>query len=59
MSAPAVSAPVVPEEATRRALPSFASLKQALLALALPVAMGIGLAPSHGRQALQPHPAAL
>ncbi|WP_419951173.1 ABC transporter permease [Methylobacterium sp.] len=41
MSAPAVSAPVVPEEATRRALPSFASLKQALLALALPVAMGI------------------
>ncbi|MHC2018610.1 ABC transporter permease [Methylobacterium sp. CM6247] len=41
MSAPAVSAPVVPEVATRRALPSFASLKQALLALALPVAMGI------------------
>lgn len=41
MSAPAVSAPVVPEVATRRALPSFASLRQALLALALPVAMGI------------------
>ncbi|MHC2090425.1 ABC transporter permease [Methylobacterium sp. CM6244] len=41
MSAPAVSAPAVQEVATRRALPSFASLKQALLALALPVAMGI------------------
>ncbi|KQP40094.1 ABC transporter permease [Methylobacterium sp. Leaf106] len=41
MSAPAVSAPVVPEVATRRALPSFASLKQALIALALPLAMGI------------------
>ncbi|KQO60080.1 MULTISPECIES: ABC transporter permease [unclassified Methylobacterium] len=41
MSAPAVSAPAVAEVATRRALPSFASLKQALLALTLPVAMGI------------------
>ena len=41
MSAPAVSAPAVAEVATRRALPSFASLKQALLALALPVAMGV------------------
>ena len=41
MSAPAVSAPAVAEEPTRRVLPSFASLKQALLALALPVAMGI------------------
>ncbi|MBO1020279.1 ABC transporter permease [Methylobacterium sp. SD274] len=41
MSAPAVSAPAVAEVATRRALPSFASFKQALLALALPVAMGV------------------
>ncbi|KQO41054.1 ABC transporter permease [Methylobacterium sp. Leaf85] len=41
MSVPAVSAPVVAEQAPRRALPSLARLRQPLLALALPVAMGI------------------
>ncbi|CAA2099480.1 Putative aliphatic sulfonates transport permease protein SsuC [Methylobacterium bullatum] len=41
MSAPAVSAPAVEEGGARRTLPSLARLRQPLLALALPVAMGI------------------
>ncbi|WP_027170608.1 ABC transporter permease [Methylobacterium sp. 10] len=41
VSAPAVSAPAVSEAAPRRTLPNLSRLRQPLLALALPVAMGI------------------